>query len=197
MREFVIVAHEAPLGAEFTLEDLPGAGRLDLLVRCVGAGLFTSHDIREDSRVHLVIRDECTVTFDGGTIRNARPDERSLAGLLRSALEHLADAIGEQPVEAAPGLTVRRRGLDSTVSELDRQGTVLSLHEGGQPLAATSPPERPVFVLSDHRDFTESERSVLEERGETEVSVGPEILHADHTTTVVHNWLDTEAYSRY
>jgi tRNA (pseudouridine54-N1)-methyltransferase len=197
MREFVIVAHEAPLHGDFELDDLPGAGRVDLLVRCVGAGLFTSHDIREDSRVHLVIRDEVTVAFDGREIRNARPDERSLAGLLRSALDRVEDTIGEQPVEVGPGLTVRRRGLDSTVSELERHGTVLCLHEDGQPLASTPPPKHPVFVLSDHRDFTEPERSLFQDRVETQVSVGPEVIHADHATTAVHNWLDTEAYSHY
>lgn len=197
MREFVIVAHEAPLDSEFELDDLPGAGRVDLLVRCVGAALFTSHDIRRQSRVHLVLRDEVTVTFDGGTIRNARPDERSLAGLLRSALDRVEDAIGHQPVKAGPGLTLTRRGLDPTLSALERQGTVVSLHEEGAPLTSMPPPERPVFVLSDHHDLTNSERSLLQARAESRVSVGPTVLHADHTTAVVHNWLDTEGYSRY
>ncbi|MFW5948491.1 MAG: tRNA (pseudouridine(54)-N(1))-methyltransferase TrmY, partial [Halolamina sp.] len=29
------------------------------------------------------------------------------------------------------------------------------------------------------------------------VRVGPELLHADHTITVAHNFLDTDGYRRY
>jgi tRNA (pseudouridine54-N1)-methyltransferase len=197
MRQFVVIGHEVPITEAISLDDLPGAGRADLLLRCVGAALFTSHDIRTDTTVHLVLQDRVTVTFDGETIRHARPDERSLGGLLRTALDSLEDAIGHQPAEPAAGIGVRRRGFEATVEALNREGTILALADTGRPLHTLSPPSNPIFVLSDHQDFTERDRAVLDETAAETVSVGPRVIHADHTTAIVHNWLDTEGYTRY
>lgn len=197
MRQFVVSGHEVPVDEAISLDDLPGAGRADLLLRCVGAALFTSHDIRTDTRVHLVLNDRVTVTFDGETIRHARPDERSLAGLLRTALDALEDAIGHQPAEPAAGVALRRRGFEATVEALGRTGSIVTLVEDGAPLPAVAPPKNPIFVLSDHRDFTSTERSVLDEMAEETLRIGPRVIHADHTTAIVHNWLDTEGYTHY
>lgn len=197
MRQFVVIGHEVPVDEPISLDDLPGAGRADLLLRCVGAALFTSHDIRTDTRVHLVLQDRVTVTFDGETIRQARPDERSLAGLLRRALDSLEDAIGHQPAEPAAGVAVRRRGFEATLEAIAREGSILTLDEDGAPLQERSPPSNPVFVLSDHRDYTVGERDALDESGAERVRIGPRVIHADHSIAIVHNWVDTDGYSRY
>lgn len=197
MRQFVVIGHEVPIEESIPLDDLPGAGRADLLLRCVGAALFTSHDIRTDTRIHLVLQDRVTVTFDGETLRHARPDERSLAGLLRTGLDALDEAIGHQPTKPAAGVTVRRRGLEATLEELVRNGTIVALLEDGAPLTSVSPPKSPIFVLSDHRDFTSSEGKLLDEKADQTVRIGPRVIHADHTTAIVHNWVDTEGYTRY
>ena len=195
MRQFVVVGHEAPTTPDFPLDDLAGgAGRLDLLCRCVGAALFLSHGIRDDVRVHLVLQDECTVSFDSASLRNARPDERTLAGLVRSALDSAADAVGHRPVESSPGVTVATRGLEPTLADVARRRTVVHLHEDGDPLPATDPPEDPVFVLSDHRDFTDAETALLDDVADRRVSLGPHPIHADHATAVAHNYLDTDGY---
>jgi len=195
MRQYVVCGHDAPLEPGFPLDDLAGgAGRLDLLCRCVGAGLFLSHGIREDARVHLVLQDELTVSFDGATVRNARPDERTLAGLVDAALEAAGDAVGHRPVESSPGVTVRKRGLEPTLADVGRDRTVCWLHPGGEPAAAASPPADPVFVLSDHRNFEDAERAVLEDAADRRVSLGPRAIHADHTIAVAHNYLDTGGY---
>jgi len=54
-----------------------------------------------------------------------------------------------------------------------------------------------VFVLSDHRDFTDTETETLDERVDERVRLGPEPLHADHAITVAHNYLDTDGYQGY
>ncbi|MFB6121109.1 MAG: tRNA (pseudouridine(54)-N(1))-methyltransferase TrmY [Halobacteriaceae archaeon] len=195
MRQFVVVGHEAPVVPDFSLDNLAGgAGRLDLLCRCVGAGLFLSHGIRDDARVHLVLQDARTVTFDGADLRNARPDERTLAGLVRSALDAAEDAVGHRAVESSPGVTVSKRGLKPTLEDVARRRTVVHLHEDGDPLPATDPPADPVFVLSDHRDFTDDEMALLDDAGDRRVSLGPKAIHADHATAVAHNYLDTDGY---
>lgn len=196
MRQFVVVGHEAPTTPDFPLDDLPSAaGRLDVLCRCVTAGVFLSHDIRTDVRVHLVLRDELTVTFDGGTVRRLNPDERSTAARIRTALDAREEAVGHQPATPTPGVELRRMGLAATLDRVG--GTVIELHEEGDPVVERDPPADPTFVLSDHSDFTPGEADLLAERADARVRLGPERLHADHAVTVAHNWVDTDGYTRY
>jgi tRNA (pseudouridine54-N1)-methyltransferase len=198
MRQFLVVGHDAPTEPEFSLDDLAGAaGRLDVLCRCVTSALFLSHSIREAVRVHLVLGDEFTVRFDGATIRRLNPDERSTAALIRTALEHRADAIGHIPAESTPGVTIRRMGFAATLEELAADATVVTLHEDGAAAADVDPPADPLFVLSDHRDFTDSESSLLSATADEQLRLGPEVLHADHAITVAHNYLDTDGYTTY
>jgi tRNA (pseudouridine54-N1)-methyltransferase len=197
MRQFVVVGHDAPTTPDFSLDDLAGgAGRLDVLCRCVSAALFLSHDVREDVRVHLVLADELTVVFDGATVRRVNPDERSTAALVRGALEERREAIGHEPVETSPGVSLYRFGLATTLDRLD-DGAVVQLHEDGDPVVECPVPEDPVFVLSDHREFADGEAKLLAEAADERVRLGPEPLHADHAITVAHNYLDTDGFERY
>jgi tRNA (pseudouridine54-N1)-methyltransferase len=196
MRQFVVLGHHAPIDPDFLLDDLAGAaGRLDVLCRCVNSALFLSHGIRDAVQVSLVFQDEVTVRVDSADLRYMNPDERNIAGLLRQALEAKDRAIGHREAEPTPGIHVSKRGFGAVLESVD--GTVVELHEDGDPLADVEPPEDPVFVLSDHEDFTDREAGLLAERGDRRVRVGPEILHADHTITVAHNYLDTRGFSEY
>lgn len=196
MRQFVVCGHDAPTTPDFSLDDLAGgAGRLDLLCRCVNAGLFLSHGIREDSRVHLVLGDEYTVRFSGATARGLHPDERTTAARVRNALDARENAIGHMPAEVSPGVELYRMGVAETLDSLD--GTLVHLHEDGDPVAEVTPPENPVFVLSDHSDFTDEETDLLADRADRRVRLGPEAVHADHAIAVANNYLDTDGYERY
>ena len=196
MRRFVVLGHEAPLDGGFSLDDLPGgAGRLDVLCRCVTSALLTSHGVREDATVSLVLRDELTVRFEGSEVRRLNPDERSTAARIRDALDAKDGAIGAMEAEPSPGVSVGRRGFEATLDRLG--GTVVELHEAGDPVVDLDPPADPTFVLSDHREFTERERAVLADRADARVTLGPERLHADQAITVAHNYLDTAGFTRY
>jgi tRNA (pseudouridine54-N1)-methyltransferase len=198
MRQFVVIGHDAPTTPDFALDDLAGAaGRLDVLCRCVTSAFFLSHAIREDVRVHLVLGDTVTVSFEGSDLRRLNPDERSTAALIRGALERREDAIGHQPVESSPGVSIRRRGFESTLGALAPDTTLVHLHEAGTPVVDYDPPTDPVFVLSDHHDFTDREADLLADRADARVRLGPRALHADHAVTVAHNYLDTEGFRAY
>ena len=194
MRQFVVVGHDVPTTAEFTLDDLPGAGRLDALCRCVTAAFLLSHDIREDVRVRLVLADEYTLRFEGADLRRLNPDERSTAALVRNALEQRAEAIGHVPVETSPGVSLVRRGFEGTLEAAGDDGTVVRLQADGRPAVDVDPPADPVFVLSDHRSFADRERQLLADAAARQVSLGPRRLHGDQAITVAHNWLDTDGY---
>jgi tRNA (pseudouridine54-N1)-methyltransferase len=198
MRQFVVVGHDAPTTPDFDLDDIAGgAGRLDVLCRCVTAAFVLSHDVRRDVRAHLVLGDALTVTFEGSDLRRLNPDERSTAALVRKAIDAREEAVGHVPAEVNPGVTVRRFGLAETLSELVGDATVVELHEDGDPVVALDPPADPAFVLSDHRDFTDAEAELVGEAADARVRLGPERLHANHAVTVAHNYLDTDGFSRY
>jgi tRNA (pseudouridine54-N1)-methyltransferase len=163
----------------------------------VATGVFLSYGIRDDVAVHLVCADELTVTFDAASLRHLHPDERNVAARIRDALAARADAIGHMPADVSPGVELRRMGLSATLDRVAADGTLIHLHEEGAPLVDADPPDDPVFVLSDHNDFTESEASLLADAADRRVSVGPNRLHADHAVSVVHNWLDTDGYASY
>lgn len=192
-RDFVFVAHEAQTDTDFSLDDLPGAGRMDLLCRCVNAALLTSHGVREETTARLVLRDEVELRLVGDEVRGLNPDERSIAGLVRSALEKKT----YYEVEASAGVYVAERSLEEVLDETEGEGEPVVLHEDGEPAASVEPPGSPVFVLSDHRDFTNEELAVLDERGARRVSLGPIALHADHATAVAHNWCDTDGFAEF
>ena len=195
MRRFIICGHEGPLTPDFSLDALTGAGRLDLLARCVTTGFLLSHGIREAVEVSLVLRDELTVRFDGRELKQLHPDERSAAALVKTALDGKRGAIGAMEANPAPGVYIGKRGLAKTLDRTD--GTLIELHEDGSPAVEVTPPADPVFVLSDHRNFTDTEADLLAKRADHRIRVGPERLHADHTVTVAHNWLDTDGYTEY
>jgi tRNA (pseudouridine54-N1)-methyltransferase len=198
MRQFIVLGHDAPTTPDFSLDDLAGgAGRLDVLCRCVNSAFFLSHDLREDVRVHLVLRDELTIRFEGSDLRRLNPDERSTAALVRNALERRDEAIGHMAVESSPGVHLSKRGFDPVLADAAREGTVVQLHEDGDPVVDVDPPEDPVFVLSDHHDFRDAEAELLAEVADQRVRLGPKRLHADHAITVAHNYLDTEGFTTY
>jgi len=197
MRQFLVVAHEAPTTPDFALDDLTGAGRMDLLARTVTAAFLLSHGLREAVRVRLVLGDELTVRFEGDALQGLNPDERSTAALVRTALGDRDEAIGHQPVETSPGVFLTKRGLEPALAAAADEGSVVRLHPDGEAAVDVSPPADPVFVLSDHRPLTAAEADSVDAHADLQLSLGPQALHADHAVTVAHNWLDTEGYTRY
>ncbi|MFC7073968.1 tRNA (pseudouridine(54)-N(1))-methyltransferase TrmY [Halovenus rubra] len=194
MRQFIIVGQDAPTTEEFSLDALTGAGRMDLLARCVTASFLLSHGIREDVRTHLVLADEFTVEFEGSKLRQLNPDERSTAALIQTALAEREEAIGHMAVETSPGVSISRLGFKAVLEKAAEGRTVCRLHENGQPATTAEPPDDPVFVLSNHQELQPQYVDTLTDVSDNSISLGPEPLHADHAITVAHNWLDTSGF---
>lgn len=195
MRRFVVLAHELSPESDISLNNLPGAGRLDLLSRCVTSALLLSHDIRTDVRLRLVI-DGYVVRFDGSELGRLNPDERSTAARIRNALEAREEAIGRRPATVSPGVSIRQGDMESVLEDLS-DVTLIGLRAGSRPIVDLQPPDDVAFVLSDHRNFTNQESETLETHAEATVSLGPRALHADQAITVAHNYLDTHGFTRY
>lgn len=196
MRQFIVRGHDVPTEPGIDLDDLPGsAGRLDVLCRCVTAGLLLSHGIRSDALVRTVLRDAMTITFDGATIQHLHPDERSTAARFDDALADGQDTVGMVEVESSPGVRVSQAGLDTTLAEV--AGEVVQLHPDGEPIPSWDPAEDVVAVLSDHRDFQSTDAEIIAEHVDRQISIGPVPVHAEQAITIVNNYLDTRGYARY
>ena len=185
MTIFAVIGHLAATSGTFNLNDMPGgAGRMDVLCRSVNASLFLSHDLRRDVTVYLVLLGGTdapkTIMFSGEKVRSLNPDERSAGALIKKALEI---PVGEEFRESTRGVFVRRGGLSRLLGE----HTFAVLDEGGEDIATVGAfPE--AFLLSDHQDFSEEDLGLT--KNCPRYSVGPKILHAEHTITVLLNVLD-------
>ena len=188
MIRFAVLGHLAPTAGTFSLNDLPGgAGRMDVLCRCVTASLFLSHDMRRNVEVYLVLlgppNPPATILFSGEQVRYLNPDERSSASLIKKAL---ALPRGSLFRESTPGVFVRTGGL----GELLAEHPFALLDESGEDIRqeATLPG---TWLLSDHLNLTDSEQELV--RDLPRISVGPLPLHADQAITVLLNETDRRA----
>src|SRR5580692_2628268 len=123
MRRFVIVGQKATTAPEFSLDDLPStSGRLDVLLRCMQTALLVSHGLRRDAIVYLVLmgapRPPRAIRVDGRTAEYVRPDERSLAGLVKKLLAAAVET-ADGFLHVAHGMSVAIGGLEAVLDDLD------------------------------------------------------------------------------
>ena len=183
-RNFVIIGHRAHTIADWKLDDLcGGAGRLDVLVRCVTAALWKSHGIRHDTDVWLILNGPpnppVTVHLSGENIRYLNPDERSTAALIRNGLIKIKNQQG--PMETRPGITMERVGLEDGVKKLP--SPVLLSEQGKDKMR-----EAKTFVLGDDKNPTEEEMKILKKL--PEISLGKESLLSSACIILINHLLD-------
>ncbi len=193
MRYFVITGHKAVTTGDFKLDDIAGgAGRLDILVRCVNSAFFLSHDLRKDVEIYLVLEggDDApkTVVFKGAELRYLNPDERSTASLIRNAL--LKKVQPGEEIRSSPGVYNTRMSFADVLEKLSKVGSFVYLKEDGVDCRDYEFPENPIFVLGDNQDPTTEEEEILQSYSPDKICIGPYSLHADHCMIIVQNEVD-------
>ena len=184
-RNFVIIGHRAHTAADWKLDDLcGGAGRLDVLVRCVTTSLWKSHGIRRDTDVWLILNGPpnppITVHLSGKNIRYLNPDERSTAALIRSGLIKFKKEKG--PMETSPGIIMERIGLRDVLKKLPNP--VLLSENGKNEIG-----EAETFILGDDKNPTDEEMKIL--RDLPSIKLGNDSLLSSACITLIHYLLDT------
>jgi tRNA (pseudouridine54-N1)-methyltransferase len=192
MIRFVITGHRASASADFKLDDIAGgAGRLDILVRCVNSAFFLSHSIRKDVELFLILEGgpdaPKTVRFSGEEIRYLNPDERSTASLIRNAL---MKKLGSGESRSSPGVYVSKHSFYDVIEQLKKISEIVYLKEDGTDIREFKFPEDPTFILGDDKDLTAEEEEAVLSCAPSTISLGPISLHADHCMIVVHNEMD-------
>jgi tRNA (pseudouridine54-N1)-methyltransferase len=161
VRYFALVGHRAMSKGKLPLNDLAGgAGRMDVLIRGLMAGLLTSHGIREDVEVILHLQGgpgpHRRLKFIGSELKGFHAEERSVAGLIGKAIKEPMPAIG-QWVERSPGVYDGGGNLqrtlkdwkDTTLIRLDADAERLWTEKASLPLTSQSNATDIAFILSD------------------------------------------------
>jgi tRNA (pseudouridine54-N1)-methyltransferase len=202
MRRFVIIGQKATASGDFRLDDLAGtSGRLDVLLRCIRSAILISHGVRRDVVVYLVLRGGTraprVLRVDSAAAKFLRPDERSLATLVKKALEAHAEGEDEDFIDVRPGISVRRGGLDEIVAELgDARLFVLEPTGSDLRLDVDLNGTDATFVVGDHLGLDDTTRTRLAALGAISLRVGPVPIHADDVVTIVSNELDRRRTGR-
>jgi tRNA pseudouridine-54 N-methylase len=132
--------------------------------------------------------------IDAATARFIRPDERSLAVLVKKTLGAAHESAGGEFVELRPGLSLARGDLDCVLSDLagarlylldEHAPDVRELGRGSQGDSGEA-----AYFLGDHLGFEPEDRERLSSLRAVAVSVGPRSLHSDDVIAVLWNELD-------
>jgi tRNA (pseudouridine54-N1)-methyltransferase len=193
-RRFVLVGQTADAWGEFSTEDLPSSGgRIDVLLRCLRAALLVSHGVRRDVVVYLVLRGghrgSRVLRISGADARFLRPDERSLAHLVKKALRAPTPSSAGF-VDVKPGVALAEGDVDAVLTDAPGAVPYLLSEDGAE--IRDEPLDAPdaLFFLGDHLGLDAATRSRLDALPCRPLCVGPVSLHSDDVVTLVTNELD-------
>ncbi|VVB79564.1 tRNA (pseudouridine(54)-N(1))-methyltransferase [uncultured archaeon] len=189
MRHFVYFSRHAQTSGNFDVHDLMRAGRMDIAIHSLIAGLFLSHDFRKDAIFHLVfygqpdppkhieiqIKDETVIS------------KKDVANLIKKVLYKYRE--GEKH-EVFPGISVEKKSVMKLIEELEKEGNeIFILDKKGESLRKVKIPEDCAFVLGDQDGIPLKELKRLKKLM-TPVSIGPKTYFASQTVAIVNNELD-------
>jgi tRNA (pseudouridine54-N1)-methyltransferase len=174
MREFLLKS--AGKTSDFSLNDLPGAGRMDIVCRCATACLWLSDELRKDSVFHAILegppRPPRLLTFNPLKLKRFYPDERNIAAHIRLALQ------GNHP-----GITVRGIGFLDFLEEQKHEKQIILLDVNGNDIRECKFNDDVLFVLGDNRGITEKIEA-------EKVSVGKKLYLSSQVISIIQNELD-------
>ncbi len=164
---------------------LHDAGRLDVVVECVVAGLFLSHGIRRDTVFHAVLNGPPTppvhITVDGSRLYDVRTDQETWTTILRKTLSG----------KPHPGITATKTSFEQLIKEkAEANHNICVLEEGGKDIRDVTIGPDPVFVLGDHVGLPRNAERFVLRYGE-KVSLGKTPYLAATCINIINYVLDT------
>ncbi|MCS7097435.1 MAG: hypothetical protein NZ922_00405 [Candidatus Methanomethyliaceae archaeon] len=93
----------------FVPSNIINSNEIGIVTRFVVGAMMLSHEIRRDVRVNIVFNARFCITFNGKSMRNVRPDESSLSGILRAGLSRRGRVL--------PGVVIREVNIEKFLSE--------------------------------------------------------------------------------
>jgi tRNA (pseudouridine54-N1)-methyltransferase len=175
MREFLLKSGGRT--GDFSLNDLPGAGRMDIACRCITACLWLSDELRKDSIFHLLLEGPPAppklLTFNPLKLKRFYPDERNVASHIRLAL------LGKPQ----PGISLKTISFKDFLEEQRKQKQIIILDSKGKDIRKIEISDNVLFILGDNRGIGE------DIEGE-KVSVGKKVYLSSQVISIIQNELD-------
>ncbi len=185
-RIFSVNFYNVRTAGRFSLTNLT-QDRLDVLCRVVRDTLLTSNGIRQDTTLLATLNGPPSppkqLEFKGSEIRRLHPDERSIAGLIRSTLKGRENS----------GISCwEQRGFKDSL-EMTHFSKLFYLHETGKdihniPIANFQ--DTCMFVLGDQLGLNDEDEHLLGTYNPITISLGPISLLSSQCVTIIHNELD-------
>jgi tRNA (pseudouridine54-N1)-methyltransferase len=194
MREFILLAHKAKTTPDFDINNLPEAGRMDLVCRTVSNTLWISNDLRRDTIVHVSMNGPSSppkiVSFYGESLKNMEPDEKTIASAIRDALKIGLKLQLNEEKEISPGIKISKKSFEALIKEKSKSSQMVYLHEKGEDIRKFEFKENVTFVLGDYIGVNRITGKFLDRLGAEKINLGPVTLFASHCPIIVHNELD-------
>jgi tRNA (pseudouridine54-N1)-methyltransferase len=189
MRHFVYFSRHAQTSGNFDVHDLMKAGRMDIAIHSLIAGLFLSHDFRKDVVFHLIFygQPDPPKHIEIQIKNETQISKKDVANLIKKVLYKYREG-GKH--EIFPGIFIEKKSLMKILEELRGEGTkIFVLDKKGKNIREAEIPENCVFVLGDQDGIPLKELKRLK-KIMTSVSVGPKTYFASQTIAIVNNELD-------
>jgi len=185
MRTFVLYARKARTDSKFRIDDLINAGRMDLVCRCISSALWLSHNVREDTRIFVVLngppKPPVTICFQGSKLSKVYVDEVTNAKWIKKILSM---KFGKEWLEI-DAAKVARKSFQEVLTELNGKNYVL--HEKGEFIDNVKFENNPIIILGDQIGISKADESFALRNGE-KISLGKNVYLASSCISVI-NWV--------
>ena len=195
MREFILRARTAKTSADFDVNNLTAAGRMDSVCASVSNALNIANALRKDTIIHVIMEGSPEppklLSFYGDKIKGMAWDEKSIGEFIKKALSKGRGIAPGERREYCEGLVVEKKSFEALVKEKIKEGKqVVYLHQEGKDIRESELKEDIVVVFGDYIGMPRATEGLLDRLGAERVSLGPKMLFAAHCIIIVHNELD-------
>ncbi|HLD10593.1 MAG TPA: tRNA (pseudouridine(54)-N(1))-methyltransferase TrmY [Candidatus Nanoarchaeia archaeon] len=189
MREFILRSLKGKT-LDINLNNLI-EGRMDLVCRCISNALFVSNNVRRDVIIHIVLEGSGdpprTVSFFGETIKKLGLDEKSIAIILKNALNVGKGLKLSEEKNVQEGVKIAKKSFEALIKE---RKNIYYLHNEGIDIRKVNFPKDVVFVFGDYIGMPRKTEGLLDRLSAKRISLGNKIYFASHCVTIVNYELD-------
>lgn len=172
MREFALLAPA----------DVLSSREAGIVTRFVVGALLVSHGARRDVRVTVYFGDAGAVSLDGASMRNVRPDEQSLSGILRAGLRKVRDQGRGRVMQG-----IHASGADFFNAMSSQRGTrVFYRSAGGRAVSL----DGDFCAAFEHPALSPRTEEALTKSGFCAINLGGAAMPVDQAAVVINNKAD-------
>ena len=198
MREFLLRALKARTDANFDIDNLPDAGRMDIVARCISSALWVAKGLREDTIIHVNLEGPRfppkIISFYGNKLKGFYFDEKGIAKFIKLALEKGQDLKLNEQLEVYPGIIVAKKSFEQLIKE-KQDYQIVYLEKKGVDIRKFKFKEDILVVFGDYIGMPRKTEIFLQRYNAEKVSLGRVDYHASHCINIVNNELDRKIYS--